>query len=1073
MPLHLVRSSSNADLWAACVGRVLDELDEHAGPDGYPSHLWLSHRTQRDLLLEAAGNRGLPGWLAPPFSFFSELPERFGIDARPIGLLTGRVLISRIAIETARRHGFGAVGGADAPGRGHMIDGALSELLPEGVTADELEQALARLPVDEFSTRRNAWLIDTYREYGDRVAASGRFDPRAIHAIVTRRIRAGGLSEALRGARRLHVFGLTSLRGRTRLFEALATQREVDVHAYLPADAADGEWERLAESRETPGRLHDRSRVIVQPAPDAIREARWVARSIKSLLVEGSIEPWKIAVIARSGREDTRLVHDALRRAGVPTTARLRSRLDQIPVLRAVLQLLEAVADEWSWTSLRAVLANPYWDIRIDRRAIDHLASRSRPVGLDQWIAGLELLETETRSDRRWILERAGVTGGLLQHHIRVLRGFADRIRPLAEARAESAWIDTTRRLFRGDPLDVRDTVCAPVGGRRDVVRLDQRGLLAVDDLLREWGELEAGSNRALDPYEWHTRLRRLLEANEIAISSPLARGVQVLEAHEAGATPFTHAFVVHANDGIFPQPRRGGLFTDEERERLAAGGLPVPTRDLALERERRLWAACTGSEQVRVSYRTADANGVPRLASLLVPDHDAATELPRTRREVPGDTTDARSLVTPSELLEHEVARFARERRSGRLDEFATPDPHAVRHAALNAFAEELRQGGLDEHARRVRAERTPDGTAAFGPDDAAAAVLFGNDRPLSERPHPWSGAIRDPVVLATVRARFGEGREWSASQLETYGRRPFDFLVERVLGLRESEGADDEASNLTIGALVHRVLERFYGGRPGVNAALEDDWRASLEAAFAATCRDFESTDERWVGLPHVWAATRDELAERLATFVAWERAQRGHGVPIAVELAFGAHTGHPAVDLGGPGRDGPERPLLLAGRIDRVDRLARGGGLRVIDYKSGGAGSAPGPRAFEDGAALQASIYMAAAEALGLGEPAIGVYWTVRDPGNRGARGPADIGPALRIAREIPIRVAKGLFEAAQARSTPVRDWQLGRDVTRSSAIVSSGTRFDPVSPMPLPGAPDPTGSRPDAGPREPPA
>lgn len=1063
MPLRLVRSDSNARLWEACADAFLDELGGARGPVGFPSHLWLSHRTQRDLLLETAGGRGLPGWLAPPFSFLSEFPRRFEIGLRPIGPLTGRLLIGRLAARAARTHGFGDVAGAD-PGRGHMIDRAFSELLPEGVAAEELARALATLPRDEFTVRRDAWLLDTYERYTTTVRGRGQFDPRSIHALVADRIRAGALPAAVGGATRLHVFGVTSLRGRRGLFEALAEQSAVDVVAYVPG-GPDDEWDALAPATDTPRSraAGEPPRPAVQPAPDAIREARWVARRVKERIALDGVAPHRIAVIARSGREDTRRLHDELERAGVPATSRRRSRLHEVPALRALLQLFDAVADGWAWTSLRAVVGSPYFDVRLDVRGLDVLASRARPRGVPEWAEGLRRLAEETRSERGWVLERAGLSAARLERDVARLERFHASIAPLEGDRPEAGWIEATRELLRGRPLDLQRAVCEPVGERWDVVRLDQRGVLAVDGLLREWSDLlplAAVADGGLTAAAWRARLGRLLEANEIAISSPRQRGVQVLEAHEAGATPFEHAFVVHANDGVFPQPIPGGLFTDAERERLVAAGVPLATRALTLERERRLWRASTGSVRVDITYRTADAGGVPRLASLFVPDHDRARELPRTRHELPPQEGEVERPVTEADVLEHEMLRFRRVRRSGRRDAFSTPYPDEVRHAALSAFGEELRSGGLDEHARQHARPRI-EGGAGLAPDSEAAAALFGNERPLSERPGPWNGELRDPAVLELLARRFPEGREWSASQLETYARRPFDFLLQRVLGLDRIDTAEDEADRLTVGALVHAVLEAFYRERLDRPAAeFDEETRRSLAGAFEDVCRRYEEDERAWVGLPHVWAATRAELEDRLEAFVRWELEAPRRAIPHRVELAFGRGTAHPAVDLSGPGLDRRPHRLLLAGRVDRVDRLEAAGPprLRVIDYKSGGASSAPSPRAFQDGAALQAALYMAAVEALGLGRAESGSYRTVRDPGDRARRGPADVEPALRIARDIPARVRRGLFEGVQAGSTSIRDWQPGPDLVRSAARLSSGTRFDAVAPLSIPRAVD---------------
>ncbi len=1067
MPLTVVRSDSNAALWQACVSRFLDELDEPSLIAQHPSHLWLAHRTQRDLLLEAAEARGLKGWFAPPFSFLSELPRRFEIEGRPLGPLAGRLLLARIASRAARDHEFDEGSG---PGRSHMIDRTLSELLPEGVSPDELEAALSRLPGGDFTGRRNRWLSDTYRRYLSEVETGDRFDPRSVSAKIANRIASGALRRAVSSAGRLHVYGVTSLRGRTRLFEALSAQRDVETRVYVPYEADPGEWERLADGVEDIASSGSRPRVDVQPAPDAVREATWVARSIKELLLAGEVEPHEVAVIARSGREDTRRIREALRRAGVPSTARIRSPLGEVPALRALLALFEAAAENWTWASLRPVLKSPYLDSNVDVRALDFLSTRSRPESLEDWIEGLERLLDEIQSDRGWVLARAGITEEALRRDIPSFKSFAKRATDLSVSRSEEAWVELTRRLLRGEPFGLRDHVCDAVEERWDVVRLDQRGVLAVESLLREWRELLTATRETMEPGEWYQRLSRALGSNEIALSTPLQRAVQVLEAHEAPLTPFKRTFLIHANDGVFPRSYAGGLFTERERGVLSGAGVPLSTRDVRIERERRLWRACAGSAHVTVTYWTADSNGVPRLPSLFVPVHERRNELPRTRRAVLGPND---APVTRSELLETEVVRFIASRRREETDIFATPAPEALQRAALSAFADELRCGGLDPFVQSGLSIQAVD--TGLQTLVAEAAALFANERPLSERPTPWNGELRDPAVLALLASRFPTDREWSASQLEQYGRRPFDFLIERVLGLSQTREAEDEANRLTIGGLVHEVLERFYskisseelqGSGPGSAA------HRRFERIYEEVCNRYEAAQDRWVGLPHVWAATRDELRGQVRDFLDWELGQRDVGEPMAVELAFGRRSDLGPADLSGRGRDGVEHALLLGGRIDRVDRI---GGptddrLRIVDYKSGGATSAPSPRAFDDGAALQNALYMAAVERLGLGTATAGVYRTVRAPANRARRKPADIEPALELARMIPHRVRSGAFEAVQAGSTALRDWQHGADVSRSIARVSAGTRFDLVVPSGLPGARSVSVSTPRPAPEE---
>lgn len=1093
MPLRLVRSSSNAALWSACAGRLLDELGGHRGADGWPARLWVAHRIQRDALYGLAAERGLPGWLAPPVSFFSELPRLFGIRRRPIGLLTGRLLVARLAAREGRRRDLQTPEGG--PARAHMMDAAFSELLPEGVGAGKLSAALRGLDGDDFAERRNRWVADTYEAFLAELESRDRYDPRSIHAMVAERIEGGELRAALRGARRLHVYGITSLRGRRRLFGALARQGEVEVTVYLPVEDEASEWEMSLPIEDVELLPPPEDRPVsaaaeeVRPAPDALREATWVARRVKRLLAEGEAEPHEVAVVARSGRHDTRRLHRALEAAGVPSTARLRTPLAEIPALKALLALFRAQARGWTYRALRGVLASPYFGTDVDLRIIDWVARNRRVEGLDRWERALERVRGAVADDERR-LRREGVHPDRVAEAIPAFAAFRETVAPLDGKRPEADWLELTLDILGGGWLDFRRRLCRPAGGERwDVVRLDQRGVVRLERLLREWQDLLAEGLRVgedpLDAETWHDRVRRLLEANELALSTPRRTGVQVVEAHEAALTPFRHLFLVHANDGEFPRVTQAArVFVEEERERLREAGLPLTSREEALRRERVLWRAVTGADRVVITYRTTGPGGAPRLPSLMVPEHDPGDELPRaldaTARTTArsGGTRRIRDTepVSPAEGRRREVLRLQslRQRPEGGAP-FATPEPERIRHAVLGAFAEELRSGGLDaaagtlaelgvrpgREARDEEREVAPTAPAAVSapPGPAAAAALFAVERPLSLRPHPWNGRLRDPVVLGAIRRKIDDDHVWSASQLQTYGRRPFDFFLDRVLRIREAEEAEEETSPLTIGSVVHAILERFYEETmDDLPEALEGEAEATFERVAAAVCRRAEADAEQWLGLPAIWTVRRPEVVERVRGFLREElpRLARWGERPVRLEYGFGGVYGaedpaRPPATISGTDVRGRPGRLVYRGRIDRVDRKGEGAASRrkVIDYKSGT--SCPSSAGYRDGATLQTALYMRALETLEGEEVHSGVFRTVKGLGwNLSRLERSGVDAVLRLALAIPPRVRAGLFEAVQAASEDIGDWQPGRSVTRCKLqLASRQSRFDAVA------------------------
>jgi ATP-dependent helicase/DNAse subunit B len=92
-----------------------------------------------------------------------------------------------------------------------------------------------------------------------------------------------------------------------------------------------------------------------------------------------------------------------------------------------------------------------------------------------------------------------------------------------------------------------------------------------------------------------------------------------------------------------------------------------------------------------------------------------------------------------------------------------------------------------------------------------------------------------------------------------------------------------------------------------------------------------------------------------------------------PLALEPPFGLRD-EPPLLIG----DEPGRELRLRGYIDRVD-VDGNGRLRVVDYKSGHTPIAA--RDLDEGKRIQLALYaLAARDALGLGEPAAGMYWHI---------------------------------------------------------------------------------------------
>jgi RecB family exonuclease len=1066
MPLTFVRAADSHALWQECSTRFLDEVGESPGPAGIDAHLWVAQESQVDLLYEAAHARGVKGWLGPPVTTLRQLAGRFEIRDRRVGLLTRRRIVSRIARAVAAE-----VGLADPsrPGagvvRGHMLDALFSELLPEGVSPDDLESALRDLgDRDGFARHRDQWIVGTYRGYLAELARRERIDSRQISAMVAARIDDGQLPAALRGARALHVYGLYAARSRQRLLAALGRQPEVDVRVYLLAGALDdpeaSEWDGLGVRLEAAledvaaGATGVAPAPRVQPAPDTQRETEWVARQVKRLLVEEQIEPHRIAVIARSGHDDTGRIHRALRDAGVDATTIVRAPLTEIAALKALLTLFRGAGANWDYRALRPVLDNTLLAVDIDLRTIDFIARQRRVEGLDNWEREIERLieklgETyESGTPRDRALRGAALYEDAVTRDLRKFRELRPILESLGAARTEAEWIDFTLQLLRNEhaaAFDLRRRLCEPVGEparrgdgasdqedaatidaqRWDIVRLDQRGVRQTEVLLREWVDLDH-PNEQLTPAAWRQLLHRMLEANEMSLTTPAHKGVQVLEAHDAALLPFDHVFVVHANDGTFPRRiPAGGVLSNDERARLRDAGIPLSWRDLDLRRERALWRAVTSSGDVTITYRTADPKGTPLLPSLMVPTHDERDALPRTRARREGSEDDF-TPVTPAQANQGAAVALHAHLAAG---EGAAPVLHPgtvelLPHAIVGAVAEAHRDTG---------------------------AVPLADDAPAL-RPNPWNGWLRDPRVLEWLAKRFGEDYRWSPSGLEAYSKLPFQFFLDRVLRYEETAEAEEEVTPLVFGWAAHALLENFYSRvKDDLPGQFTDRAEEAFEAAAAEVLAEVESNQE-WLGAEVLWEQQWKRVRRQVRAYLEWELVHltEKNERPDLIEYGFG-FEGEP-VYIEGKDAAGLAARLRLCGRIDRVDHGPKGD--QVLDYKSGGH---PGKNDYKDGSALQAPLYMQVLEDEGRAMSS-GYYRSLKmtskrtQYGGKITRGSAVYGDALRYALSIPGRIRAGLFEpVAGMKSKGWAPWHAGRDIGRSQAQLADGNRFDDVTPL----------------------
>ena len=223
--------------------------------------------------------------------------------------------------------------------------------------------------------------------------------------------------------------------------------------------------------------------------------------------------------------------------------------------------------------------------------------------------------------------------------------------------------------------------------------------------------------------------------------------------------------------------------------------------------------------------------------------------------------------------------------------------------------------------------------------------------------------GPLANPdvlVALASVPA-------YGGTTLEGFDVCSYRWFVAHELDPQPLDPAPDP---LVQGGLMHRVLERLYGERPGGDP-LPRPGSLAAWTARAGQLVDEESTERGLGGHPAERAIAR-RVEGLLARFLADEAARAGAGFePWLLEARFGEdeEAERPALAIDG---------WALHGAIDRVDRDAAGRAL-VVDYKL--SRSVTPLVKFEQQAKLQLQLYLIAVAEHWGADAAGGLYHPLR--------------------------------------------------------------------------------------------
>lgn len=261
-----------------------------------------------------------------------------------------------------------------------------------------------------------------------------------------------------------------------------------------------------------------------------------------------------------------------------------------------------------------------------------------------------------------------------------------------------------------------------------------------------------------------------------------------------------------------------------------------------------------------------------------------------------------------------------------GLLDEalrqaLGLPDRAARQRRAQRVFAQLLRLPRVALLHRRAEGDEWLSASPWIERLRLARAAR-GLELPIVAAPHMVLRHLTpQPVPHPLPRPGRALPPSWSASAVEALRQCPYRFFSRAVLQLSEHDELDDDADKRDAGRWLHATLERFHVARGAAPRTAAED-TATLVATghdtLVALVQEQQVSEEAMLPFTAGWPS----LAQR---YVRWLHEQEAQGWSFdAAEVR---------AEMTQPEPDG----LRLHGRIDRIDRRAGAGEVRLIDYKT----------------------------------------------------------------------------------------------------------------------------------------
>lgn len=659
-----------------------------------------------------------------------------------------------------------------------------------------------------------------------------------------------------------------------------------------------------------------RTKINVISAHDRGKEIELIAKEIKELILNQSVEPNKICVVFNLIHNYSNIVRDLFTLYGIPFNLTDRYSLSTSQPVIAVINFLEILENDFYYKNIFRALTGGF--IKLSSVDLSNLLKASVNLkiisGFSNWKTQLKeaLQKTDDEDDDSVKRYEKGVyekSSEDIEYIYNILKPF---IRKLTLKEFQKNLKDLIYSL--NIPLNILNS-----GGIE--VEKNTKALSSfietVDEML-ELLKLEYGVEKQFPLSYYLDNLRTAVTATRYNIKEKPGFGVLVTTLNEIRGLKFDYLFISGLCDGDLPTRYQPEIFFSGSYARKES-------RHQTEERYHFYQTLCSWNEKLYLTYPLQD---------------------------------DKKELVRSNFLTEF-IYLFDTNTKNKMDYENSVYSVSDLLHLFGISRSEEI---------KAILKRKTIDA------DFISNSINVNKERVTNfEAESSFSGIIsedlneEEKLLLAELKER-----EFSISQLENYAKCPYKYFAERILKLEPPEEPTEEIEALEMGSLLHNILFEFYvkikekgiilagAGEKHFGDAEKIIFYIAEEkisrANFSSPINFFEK--EKILGI------NGDRKKSILYLFLQEEQKSEDGFIPEFFEISFG-----------GIRKDAKGTASLLTGllvgdvkvrgKIDRIDINRKDKKFKVVDYKL--SGKKPTFDELKRGISLQLPLYMYAAKKL----------------------------------------------------------------------------------------------------------